>query len=41
MAGADRDAVQVEDLGDVVRVDALDVEAHDSRTLGRAAAPRS
>src|SRR5262245_41927544 len=33
VAGADRDAVEVEELGDIVRVRALDVEADDAGAL--------
>src|SRR6516225_6619617 len=35
MPRADGDALRVKDLGDVVRVDALDVEAEDARPVGR------
>src|SRR5439155_21215580 len=35
MAFADRYALHVENLGDIVRMDALDVERHDARTSVR------
>ena len=34
VAGADRDAMAVEDLGDVVAVDALELEGHRAEALG-------